>query len=147
MINSEAIVVENLLCAPIPQVWEALTEVHEMRQWYFQNIPAFKPEIGFETRFIVTSGERNFTHIWRITEVVPFKKISYTWNFEEYDGENRSNFVLKEKGSKTQLILQSHILKEFPDDIPEFKRESGKTGWEYLIKESLPKFLRKTTKV
>jgi uncharacterized protein YndB with AHSA1/START domain len=66
-----------------------------MRQWYFQNIPAFKPEIGFETRFIVTSGERNLTHIWRITEVVPFKKISYTWNFKEYDGESRSNFVLK----------------------------------------------------
>jgi len=31
----------------------------------------------------------------------------------------------------------------FPDDIPEFKRESGVEGWNYLIKKSLKAFLEK----
>ncbi len=42
-----------------------------MRKWYFENIPAFKPEVGFETQFNVQSEERNFLHKWKVTEVQP----------------------------------------------------------------------------
>jgi len=33
------------------------------------------------------------------------------------------------------------VLEDFPQDIPEFKRESGLAGWTYLILESLQKYL------
>lgn len=57
-----------------------------MKQWFFENIPAFQPEIGFEIRFNVNSGEINFLHVWNITDVIPYKKsltIGNTLNMQE----------------------------------------------------------------
>lgn len=141
MKNKHPIIVVQSFDSPIEKVWNAITDVEQMRQWYFDNIPDFKPEVGFETRFIVQSDERNFTHIWRVTEVILLKKIGYTWDFEEYSGQGFSTFDLAEKGGKVNLSLTSHVIRNFPDNIPEFKRESGQAGWEYLIKKSLKEFL------
>ena len=144
MDSYEPIKLEISLDATLDTVWEALTKPTQMREWYFENIPDFKPEKGFETRFEVKSEERTFTHIWKITEVIPFKKIAYIWNFEEYPGESISIFSLTEKMDATILKLESHVLKPFPKDIPEFKRESGVAGWDYLINKNLVEFLRKS---
>lgn len=65
-----------------------------MRQWYFKNIPSFKPEVGFETRFNVQSQDRNFHHIWKVVEVVPLKKIAYNWKYEGYPGNSLAVFEL-----------------------------------------------------
>ena len=32
----------------------------------------------------------------------------------------------------------------YPKDIPEFKRESGEAGWDYLINKNLVEFLQKS---
>lgn len=145
MRNSDPIVVQQFLNASSQKVWKAITEVEQMRQWYFPNIPDFRTEIGFETRFLVQNEGRNFTHIWKIKEVVPHNLIGYSWNFEEYAGEGYSNFELTEKNGKTALTLTSFVVKEFPADVPEFKRESGQEGWDYLIKQSLPNYLAETS--
>ncbi len=49
---AEAIVVERTFDAPVGRVWTALTDVNEMRQWYF-DLKEFKPEIGSEFEFVV----------------------------------------------------------------------------------------------
>ncbi|WP_437370254.1 SRPBCC family protein [Maribacter litoralis] len=141
MKNNEPIIVTQLFNASMEQVWEALTDVDQMRQWYFDAIPDFKPEASFQTRFLITNEGRNFTHNWLITEVEFPTKISYQWTFDEYPGESISTFELSKKEHQTLLTVTSKIIKDFPTDIPEFKRESGVAGWEYLIKESLVKFL------
>jgi len=69
MKNNEPIIVTQLFNASMEQVWEALTDVDQMRQWYFDAIPDFKPEASFQTRFLITNEGRNFTHNWLITEV------------------------------------------------------------------------------
>ena len=46
-----------------------------MIKWFFDNIPEFKPEVGFETQFNVNTGERDFHHVWTITEAIPGQKI------------------------------------------------------------------------
>ena len=51
--GDEPIIVEEIYQAPLEKVWSALTEIEQMKQWYFDNIPAFKPEVGFETKFDV----------------------------------------------------------------------------------------------
>jgi hypothetical protein len=76
-----------------------------------------------------------------VKEVVPKKMIGYSWNFKEYVGEGYSSFELASLDGKTLLNLKNHVIQKFPSDIPEFKRESGQAGWEYLIKNSLVKFL------
>jgi uncharacterized protein YndB with AHSA1/START domain len=43
---AEAIVIERTFKAPVAKVWRALTDVDEMRQWYF-DLKEFRPAVGF----------------------------------------------------------------------------------------------------
>lgn len=142
MRNSEPLIVTQLFNTSMEQVWEALTHVEYMRKWYFAVITDFKPEVGFTTRFLITNEGRNFTHNWEVIAVTPPSKISYRWSFDEYPGESISTFELSKNELGTLLTLTSEVIKDFPTDIPEFKKESGKAGWEYLIHESLVQFLK-----
>ena len=134
--------VEQVFTVPPEKVWSAITEIDQMRQWFFDNIPEFKAEIGFETRFTVNSGKSDFVHLWKITEVIPLKRITYNWKYEDYLGDSFVNFALSEhhKG-QTTLTLTVEIVEDFPQDIPEFKRESGVAGWNYFIAERLRAYL------
>lgn len=137
------IIVEQILPANIKTVWTAITEVEEMTRWYFDNIPSFEPEVGFETGFIVSTGERSFPHLWKVIEVEVNRKISYNWKYEGYEGDSNVHFELFPSGDETLLRLTTEVLEDFQSDIPEFKRESCVDAWKYFVKESLPKYLAK----
>jgi len=137
------IIVEANYSASAKQVWEAITQLEKMRQWFFDNIESFQTEVGFETSFAVQSGERTFTHLWKIREVIPSKKISYNWRYEEYGGDGFVAFEIFEKEEGVQLRLTNIVTKDYPSDIPEFKRESCIGGWEYFLGERLKMFLEK----
>lgn len=139
-----AIVVEQLLDASIDTVWSAITEVDQMRRWYFENIASFKAEVGFETQFEVRNEGRIFPHHWKVTRVVPLKTIEYHWSFEGYPGDSVSSFELFKQGGSTRLRLTARIVASFPDGIPEFTRESCIAGWTYFITQRLRKFLKET---
>jgi uncharacterized protein YndB with AHSA1/START domain len=49
MENSKPIIVEESYNAPIEKVWNAITSYDEMKQWYFEEMESFRPEIGFKT--------------------------------------------------------------------------------------------------
>ncbi|WP_321826331.1 SRPBCC family protein [Maribacter dokdonensis] len=142
MRNNEPIIVTQLFNTSMEQVWKALTHVEYMRKWYFPVIPDFKPEVGFTTSFLITNEGRNFTHNWEVIAVTPSSKISYRWTFDEYPGESISTFELSKNEQGTLLTLTGEVITGFPTNIPEFNRESGKAGWEYLIQESLVQFLK-----
>ena len=133
--------VEVVLNACVDAVWDAITNPDEMKQWYFDNIPAFKAEVGFTTQFMVESGGKSFTHIWEVTKVLPKKEIKYNWSYEEYQGLGFVSFKLASQGERTFLSLTNGGLETFPQDIPEFTRESCVAGWEFFIKKNLPKYL------
>jgi uncharacterized protein YndB with AHSA1/START domain len=141
--NKEPIIVEQSFSKPVETVWNAITEITEMRQWYFKNIPAFKPEVGFETQFNVQSQDRNFMHVWKVTEVMPLKMLEYNWKYRGIRGNSSVKFELFEKNKLTKLRLTHQVLEDFPDDIPEFKRESGVEGWTFFIRKSIKEFLDK----
>ena len=86
--NEEPIIVEQIFNTSVDTVWNAITEIDQMRQWYFETIPSFKPEVGFETQFNVQSQDRNFMHLWKVTEVVPLKMIGYSWKYEGISGDS-----------------------------------------------------------
>lgn len=142
--TNETIIVEQTFNASIKTVWEAITEVAQMRKWFFENIKSFKPEVGFKTQFNVQSEGRNFKHLWTLTEVEPLKKIVYNWKYEEYPGNSFVHFELFEQNKKTKLRVTSIVTESFPKDIPEFKSESCKKGWNYFIKNNLKKFIEKS---
>ena len=139
--RNQAIVVEQVFDAPVNEVWAAITELEQMKQWFFSDIPAFEPETGFQTEFLVRANERSFTHVWKISEVITGRKIIYEWSYREYEGEGQVTFELFDKKGQTLLVLTNEGLDSFPDTVPEFSRESCEGGWNYFIKESLKDFL------
>lgn len=147
MTTKEApVIVEQTFNVTPKVIWEAITELNKMKLWYFDNIPDFKPIVGFKTEFDVTSDTRNFHHIWTISEVIPYKKIVYKWQFSEYEGESFSHFEIEELVNQTKLKLTSTVAKDFSDEIPEFKRESCLGGWNYFIKERLKNYIETANK-
>ncbi len=142
MTTKEApVIVEQTFHVSAKVIWEALTDIHQMKRWYFDNIPDFKVEVGFKTAFDVQSDTRSFHHIWTVSEVIPFKKIVYKWQFSAYEGESFSHFEIEELGNQTKLRLTAIVTKDFSDKIPEFKRESCLGGWNYFIKDRLKNYI------
>ncbi|RMG22816.1 MAG: SRPBCC domain-containing protein, partial [Methanobacteriota archaeon] len=139
------IVIDEVFNQPVEKVWNAITDLALMKQWYFENLPEFKPVVGFETCFEVQSGERIFPHRWTVTEVIPLKKISYRWRYDGYTGDSLLTMELFPEGESTRLVLTHQVLENFSDDIPEFKRESGVEGWNFFIRQRLKEFLEKET--
>ncbi len=52
-------------------------------------------------------------------------------------------FELTEQGRATTLKLTNTVLQDFPDNVPEFERESCLAGWQYFIGQSLKVYLEK----
>ena len=134
------IVLEYLFNTSIDKLWHALTNLDQMTKWYFENIEAFKPEVGFQTKFAVQSGERTFTHLWKVTEALPKQLITYTWKYKEYPGDAFVTFELMEQKNQVKLRLKLIVLESFPDGIPEFTRESCIGGWNYFLGERLKEY-------
>jgi uncharacterized protein YndB with AHSA1/START domain len=114
-----------------------------MKKWFFNNIPSFEPVVGFQTNFAVQSKDRNFQHIWKIIEVIPYKKIKYHWSYKEYEGEGLVTFELFEKEKQILLRLTNEGLETFPQDIQEFTKASCQAGWEFFIQKNLKEHLEK----
>ncbi len=66
---AEAVVIERTFNAPVERVWKALTDVDEMRQWYF-DLKEFRPEVGFEFEFVVEHEGMSYHHLCKVTEVL-----------------------------------------------------------------------------
>ena len=137
---------EVLIDAPVSKVWKAITDKEDMKQWYF-DIAAFKPEVGYEFQFTGPGEQykqyKQYRHICKITEVIPNKKLSYSWRYEGYPGNSQVTFELFEEGDKTRLKLTHEGIESFGADNPDFSRENGDAGWTYLIQTAIKVFLEK----
>jgi uncharacterized protein YndB with AHSA1/START domain len=139
--REDPIVVEQDFDRSAPDVWNAITDIKEMRNWYFEDIPDFKAEPGFCSRFSVEAGDRTFVHIWHVTEVIPQREVIYSWKYEGFPGESSLSFEVSGDEHSAHLLVTAAIIKPFPDNIPEFKRQAGVEGWTYFIKDRLKNYL------
>jgi len=144
--KEQPVIVEQTFKVTAKVIWDAITDINEMKLWYFENIPDFKTVVGFKTEFNVKSEDRNFLHQWEVTEVQPLKKITYRWHFKDYQGASLVHFELFTTNNETKLSVTNEVIADFPDNIPEFKRESCLGGWNYFIKNRLKNYIEKTTK-
>ena len=138
--NNEPFVIERTYNAPVEKVWKALTDNEQMKQWYF-NIAAFKPEVGFEFTFDGGSKEKTYTHLCKILEVIPNRKLSYSWRYKDYEGYSVVTFELFDEGEKTRLKLTHTGLETFPQVSKDFSKESFTQGWTHIIGTSLKNFV------
>lgn len=76
--TDDPIIVEEIFKCSRTTLWKAITEVDQMRQWFFEEIPAFEARVGFETSFPVQAPSMVFTHVWKIIEVEDEKGLCTT---------------------------------------------------------------------
>lgn len=142
MNDNQPIVVERIYNAPIHKVWQALTDVKLMKQWYF-DVPDFKPEPGCEFSFMGGTEEHQYKHLCRVTEAIVDKKISYTWRYDGYEGNSEVSFELFAVGDdKTKLVLTHTGLDTFPP-VKDFAKSNFAGGWDHIINTGLKEFLEK----
>jgi uncharacterized protein YndB with AHSA1/START domain len=139
--KNEPIVIERTFQAPIAKVWKAITDKDEMKKWYF-DLAEFKPEAGFEFRFVGGTEEKKFLHICVVTEVIKEKKLTYSWRYDGYEGISYVTFELFPEGEKTRIKLTHEGIESFPAD-PSFAKENFIAGWTDIIGRSLKEYLEK----
>jgi len=137
------IIITHLFDRTVDEVWAAITRQDQLVQWFFEEIPDFKAEVGFITQFNIKAPSRDFMHLWEITEMIPQKRIVTNWKYEGFKGDSFVIFELEEVAHQTQLTLTTKVVEDFDDAIPEFRYESGLAGWNYFIKERLHSYLNK----
>ena len=141
MSTDSPVVVEQIYDAPASVVWQAITNRDQMVQWFFEPISEFDASVGFETGFDIEHEGQIYPHRWKVTEVIPQKKIAYEWRYGGIPGDSKVSWELSETPNGTKLTLTHSVVEPFPQDNPVFSRESGQAGWNYFICESLKTFL------
>jgi uncharacterized protein YndB with AHSA1/START domain len=132
---------ERIFPVTADRLWAALTDPSEMKQWYF-DVPEFKAEVGNEFSFTGhgRTGEK-FIHNCRVIEVVPGKKIVYSWAYEGKEGYSEVCFELFPADSSTKLVLTHTGTDSFEKNGPDFAVESFTEGWNYIVNTSLKNYL------
>lgn len=141
--RQEPFVLERILNAPIERVWKAISDKEEMKQWYF-DIADFRPEAGVHFTFEGGTEQRTYVHLCTVKEVIPHKKLSYSWRYEGYEGDSLVTFELFDEGDTTKLRLTHEGLETFPAATnPDLAPKNFAEGWSYIIGTSLPGFVDK----
>lgn len=141
--KQEPFVIERTLNAASDKVWKAITNRQDMKQWYF-DIADFKPELGFEFSFEGRNEDRVFVHLCKITEVIPGKKLKYSWRYEGFPGLSFVTFELFPDGNKTRVKLTHEGLETFPQDNPDFAKANFVEGWNHIIGKSLVEYVERS---
>ncbi|WP_316792224.1 SRPBCC domain-containing protein [Pedobacter frigoris] len=142
--KTDPFVIERTFTAPIPAVWQAITDPGQMKEWYF-DLEDFKPEAGFKFQFLAGSEQKKYLHICKVTEVREGSKLTYSWQYDNYEGQSWVTFELFDAGDgKTRVKLTHTGLGSFPSkDDPAFSKQSFADGWTYIIGTSLKEYLEK----
>ncbi len=135
----EPLVVERTFDAPVALVWRAMTQVGDIRRWYF-DLKEFKPELGFEFAFVVEHQGTSYDHRCKVVEMIPQKKLAYTWRYEGQPGDSLVTIELFPEGKKTRVKLTHEGLETFPQ-TPAYARTNFERGWTSIVGESLKDFV------
>ncbi len=137
--KSSPLIVERTFNAPVATVWRAITNKDDIKQWSF-DMKEFKPEVGFEFQFYGEKDGVEYFHLCKVTEVIPGKKLAYSWRYEGYEGNSLVTFELYAEGDKTRLKLTHEGLETFPR-TQMFARENFNEGWNSIIGSTLKEFV------
>ena len=96
---------------PAEMVWEYLTQSELMELWLMKN--DFKPIVGLDFQFRtgpIPSLDFDGIFYCKVLEVIPFKKLSYSWSSGPGDGEINLDSVvvwqLQQADNGTELLLE-----------------------------------------
>jgi uncharacterized protein YndB with AHSA1/START domain len=139
--NTVPFEIERTFDAPVNIVWNAITNKDEMKKWYF-DLEEFEPEIGFKFQFAGTGSDGTvYIHLCEVTELIPGRKLTHSWRYEGIEGMSYVTWELHPEAEKTRLKLTHAGLETFPQNKPDFARESFAAGWTQIVATNLLKYL------
>ena len=138
--SQQPLVIEQEYQAPIALVWKCISDKELLKKWYF-DIPDFTLELGAIFHFEGGKDDRRYVHECEIVEIIPLKKLKYSWKYQGYTGISFVTFELFDYGDVTKLRLTHEGIDSFPRDNPDFIQDNFVGGWKYLIHESLKEYL------
>lgn len=139
--ENQAIVLERLFDAQASKVWKAITDKDEMKIWYF-DLADFKAKAGLKFQFTGgPSPDKQYLHLCEITEVIPGKKLTYSWRYDGYSGKSFVTFELSEQDNKTLLKLTHNGIETFPKENADLAKHNFVEGWNYIIHTALKDYL------
>jgi uncharacterized protein YndB with AHSA1/START domain len=123
--------------APPAAVFKALTDEKELVQWFPNQGAMLEARVGgaVEFKFLRPDGEKHTMH-GRILEIIPGKKLSYSWKFGPAPDSNEVvTWTLEPAdGGKTRVtLLHTGFKKPSQKDI-----ESGmslEAGWSHFVSQ------------
>jgi uncharacterized protein YndB with AHSA1/START domain len=129
--------------APIEKVWEAISNKDVMKKWYF-DIPDFKLEVGTKFTWYGGPPEKQWLHAGVVKEIIPMKKLSYSWSYPGHTGEGLAIWELTSISSnKTKLNFKFEIITPFDPQEEDLARKNFVFGWNEFINKVLVEFLEK----
>jgi uncharacterized protein YndB with AHSA1/START domain len=116
-------------------VFKALTDEKELIEWFPNQGAILEPRVGgkIEFKFLRPDGEKH-TAYGRILEIVPNKRLSYSWSFiPGADSKEKITWALEPTDDGKTKITLLHTGFEKPGQK---EMESGmdyESGWAYFI--------------
>jgi uncharacterized protein YndB with AHSA1/START domain len=115
-------------------VWSALTDPEQLRQWSFPGISAMEPRIGFEHEFMVQAEGRNILHRFAVRQAVPERRLVLRWGYPTMTmHDSELTLDLLAEGDSTRVRLSQQYFQSQFDDDPLFTREAGLVGWTRFL--------------
>ena len=140
--GTSPVVKEVTLQAPVAKVWRAITDKEEMKEWYF-TIEEFTAQPGFQFKMYGEKKGTKFPISCNVKEVHQNKKLSYTWNYDDFPAETLLTFELSKNGDQTDLRLTHEGLEQIPPGNADVSVENHRDGWEFIIGTSLKQYVEK----
>jgi uncharacterized protein YndB with AHSA1/START domain len=131
--ESSTIVKEVIINAPLSKVWKAITEPGQIEKWLMPP-ENFKLEEGNE--FTMTGRNKEKTvipHFCKIIEIIPEKKLSYTWAVEDMLSETLVTYELEEQDGNTKLTLSHSGWDKVTLIKPGATRNDYNGGWASVL--------------
>ena len=130
--NTEPVVKETTIDASPAKVWMALTEKDRIGKWL---MPTHDFELKVGTTFNMTGKSKDieYHHICTITEIVPKKKLSYTWAVKDKLSDTLVTYELEEQEGKTKLTLTHSGWDKVKLTTEGTHRDDYNNGWEQVI--------------
>ena len=140
--KTDMLVLERTIDAPVDRVWKAITDKNEMKNWYFE-LAEFRAEPGFEFSFYGGKDGRRYLHLCQVKEVIPNKKLSYSWRYEKEPGDTLVTFELFPEDGKTRLKLTHAGFETLTSGNPDLAKPNFESGWSSIIGKRLKEYLEK----
>lgn len=140
--NEVPVIKEVVLNASAEHVWQAITDNKKMRHWYF-DIQEFIAVPGYNFKMYGEKKGVKFPISCVVREADPFRRLSYSWSYDDFPGETLVIFDLTPKGDQTEVRLTHSGLELIAAEYTDLSVKNHQDGWDFIIGSSLKQYLEK----